>query len=664
MFGKLGVQTKLLVSAAPLVVALVIVSFIALTAGGVAGVLALLLALVAIAAGIFMLRSVAESITSRLARVAEQAHSVSSEQLPALVQALQNSNGSEELSQIKPIADAGDDEIGDLARELAEMQTSLVGVAGEQVTVMRKGVSQIFVTLARRNSRLVDRQLGLLDALESDVEDPELLGKYYELDHLATRMRRNGESLLVLGRAESRRRRGKPVGIGDIVQAGISEIEDFVRVDAIGFDNVEVKGAAGADLAHLLAELLDNATAFSPPESRVEVEGHLTADGYHIRIVDQGVGLSSGRVEDLNLLLAEPPALGLSVEPTLGLSVVSILAEKHEIVVRVSASDPGLTVDVLVPDELYVTSLPTEHLDRAPQSVLAPVAAPAVVPEPSPEAVAPEPHESAPAAASVPDAPSPAAPPVVEAPVAEAPVAEAPVAEAPAPAPAAPAPVAPEPVAPLVQPTPVPSVVEPVAPVVETPAPVVETPAPVVETPAPEIAPAAVVETPAPAAEPPAPAESPGLSLPSRVPGENVPKFSEEDTRSIAPASPTQLGDALSRLASSISTSPRKDVLGPKPRVAPPAANAASQDAGSPAPSGKMTSLGLPARVPGTTFVDDAVQRPVVADSDPSALRDRLTAFTQNAKRAREMAEDAPSTSDSNSAAPDAAAMSSEGNQS
>ncbi|MEO6570839.1 MAG: ATP-binding protein, partial [Ilumatobacteraceae bacterium] len=228
-----------------------------------------------------------------------------------------------------------------------------VDVAHEQVEVLRRGVSDIFVTMARRNRSLIDRQLAMLDEYEASVDDSEVLSNYYQLDHLATRMRRNSESLLVLASAEPKRRRVKATEIDDVVRASIGEVEDYRRVQIEHLESLQVRGNVVADISHLLAELLDNATAFSPPESPVRVGGRRTGDSYMLRIVDDGVGIATARLSDLNELLREPPIVGLSVESTLGMSVVSLLASKHGIDVTLSAGNPGLTVDIVLPGALF-----------------------------------------------------------------------------------------------------------------------------------------------------------------------------------------------------------------------------------------------------------------------------------------------------------------------
>ncbi|HEX4980798.1 MAG TPA: ATP-binding protein [Ilumatobacteraceae bacterium] len=293
------------------------------------------------------------SITRRVRAVSEKAREVATIQLPALVSALRDPRGRSAIPEVAPIEDAGTDELGELAGAFNVVQSTLVDVAHEQIEVLRRGVSDIFVTMARRTRSLIDRQLALLDELEADVDDPSVLANYYQLDHLATRMRRNSESLLVLASAESRRRRTKATEIDDVVRAAIGEVEEYRRIDVLNLDGLQVRGAVVADMSHLLAELLDNASSFSPPESRVAVSGRYAGEHYLISIVDEGVGIGTDRLVELNDILANPPIVGLSVEPTLGMSVVSLLAHKHGVHVRLVPSASGLLVEIALPATMY-----------------------------------------------------------------------------------------------------------------------------------------------------------------------------------------------------------------------------------------------------------------------------------------------------------------------
>ena len=243
------------------------------------------------------------------------------------------------------------DEVGDLARSVHGLHGSLVDVAGRQMEALRSGISNIFVTLARRNSSLVDRQLAVLDELEDREESPRILAGYYRIDHLATRMRRNAESLLVLAGSESPRIWAKPTAMADVVRAAVGEVDEYQRIEVPALEPARMSGSAVSDISHLLAELLENAVQFSPPSEAVRVTGLFGSDGYQITVSDRGVGMSEARVAELNRILQKPPALGLSVEPTLGMHVVSKLAHRHGVDVELIRGVPGITARVTVPRE-------------------------------------------------------------------------------------------------------------------------------------------------------------------------------------------------------------------------------------------------------------------------------------------------------------------------
>jgi HAMP domain-containing protein len=311
------------------------------------------IALVAVLAAAVIAWLLTRSVTRRVRAVSRSAHQVATEQLPALVEALRDPRGKGVLPAIEPVSTRGGDELAELAQAFNSMQATLVDVAHQQVDVLRRGVSDIFVTMARRNRSLIDRQLAMLDEFEAEVDDADVLAHYYQLDHMATRMRRNSESLLVLANAEPKRRRVKATEIDDVVRAAIGEVEDYRRIEIEALESLQVRGNAVADISHLMAELLDNATSFSPPDSIVRVGGRRAGDSYMLRIVDNGVGISAERLRDLNDLLREPPIVGLSVEPTLGMSVVSLLANRHGVQVTLAQGSPGTTVDVLLPSSLF-----------------------------------------------------------------------------------------------------------------------------------------------------------------------------------------------------------------------------------------------------------------------------------------------------------------------
>jgi signal transduction histidine kinase len=301
---------------------------------------------------------IARSIARPITRLTAAANMLADERLPALVEQMRRPDAATPHEPV-PLPIGSKDEVGQLARALDKIQGVTRTVADEQAVVLRKGIGDIFVNLARRNQTLLDRQIEFLDQLEAAEEDPDVLQDLFKLDHLATRMRRNAESLLVLAGAEPPRRRGRPVDMADVVRVAVGEVEHFARVQLRSLDDATVAGSVAVDVAHLLSELMENATQFSPPETSVEVTGARTATGdYHLVVADQGIGMTAEQLADANDLISHPPPVGLSISRSLGFTVIGRLAERHTLTVHLEAS-PGGGVRATV-------ALPAALLDPAP----------------------------------------------------------------------------------------------------------------------------------------------------------------------------------------------------------------------------------------------------------------------------------------------------------
>jgi hypothetical protein len=254
------------------------------------------------------------------------------------------------------------DEIGNVAHSFNIVHTEAIRIAAEQAA-LRANVSQMFINLARRSQNLVDRLIGHLDHLERGEENPDRLAELFQLDHLATRMRRNDENLLVLAGADSTRQERYPAPVGDILQAAQSEVEQYTRIE---FGNLEaereIRPAAVNDLVHLIAELMDNATAFSPPESPVLVEAEQmrTAESpqgaIRVRINDIGIGMPPGQIEDINRQLSESgEAIDLASSRMMGLVVVARLAKRHDVRVELRPGEQRGTVAEVILGEAVLT---------------------------------------------------------------------------------------------------------------------------------------------------------------------------------------------------------------------------------------------------------------------------------------------------------------------
>ncbi len=323
-------------------------------------------AVAALLLGLLLAAVVTRLITTSLRRLTRAARTISEESLPRLVDSLKHPETDLGLHPT-PIDVKGADEFVQLANAFGVVEQTAIDVAAEQAATLRKGIGEIFVNLARRNQSLLDRQIEFIDRLEANEEDPDQLENLFKLDHLATRMRRNAESLLVLAGAEAPRRRGREVSMTDVIRVAVGEVEDFARVTLLAVDDAMVVGTAAVDIAHLLSELMENGTQYSPPDRRVEVVGHRTNDGgYVISVTDHGVGMSDDARLQANELLATPPAVGLALSRSLGFVVASTLASRHGIAVRLTESPSGgITALVTLGSSLILPSQVDDGLHPA-----------------------------------------------------------------------------------------------------------------------------------------------------------------------------------------------------------------------------------------------------------------------------------------------------------
>ncbi len=218
----------------------------------------------------------------------------------------------------------------------------------------RDGMNAIVINLARRSQLLVEQQLRILDEMEREERDPDRLAALFRLDHLAVRMRRNDENLLVLAGGQARRKAGVGMPLDALVVAALSEIEHYQRIRVEVDDTVKVSGRAIGDLTHLLAELFENAAAFSPPDSPVRVLSTVHDGGVTLEISDEGIGLSPVALTEVNELLSTPPDLTLEASERMGLVVVSHLAARHQVRVQLRSGHTGTSAYVRVPGELLM----------------------------------------------------------------------------------------------------------------------------------------------------------------------------------------------------------------------------------------------------------------------------------------------------------------------
>ena len=299
---------------------------------------------------------VARSILKPLRVLRASAFDVADRRLPAVIEQLRTTEGRTRNVKIEPVPVYSREDVGQVARAFDAVHSEAVRLASEQAA-LRANVNDMFINLSRRTQGLVERQLRLIDDLELGEQDSDRLGALFRLDHLATRMRRNGENLLVLAGAELRQRSGEPVPIVDVLRAAVSEIEDYQRVLVQPLPRAMVSGLAVNDIVHLVAEILDNATAYSDPETPVELSAEFGDEGgLLVEIRDAGTGLRRPQLIDINQRLAVPSAIDVSVSRHMGLFVVGRLANRHGISVQLASPDAsGITVTVGIPKELITT---------------------------------------------------------------------------------------------------------------------------------------------------------------------------------------------------------------------------------------------------------------------------------------------------------------------
>ncbi|MGW7193542.1 HAMP domain-containing sensor histidine kinase, partial [Streptomyces sp. NPDC054838] len=296
----------------------------------------------------------ARQMSRSMRRLRSAAFDVAEQRLPMLVDQLSRTDPGKVDTRVTPIPIDSQDEIGEVARAFDQVHREAVRLAAEQA-LLRGNVNAIFTNLSMRNQSLIEGQLTLITDLENNEADPDQLENLFRLDHLATRMRRNGENLLILAGEEPGRRWDQPVPLVDVLRAASSEVEQYERIELSGVSEAEIHGQAVTDLVHLLAELLENATTFSSPQTKVRVNATRLPDGrVMVEIHDKGIGLTAEDFADINHKLANPPTVDAAISQRMGLFVVGRLADRHGIRVqlRPSGEAAGTTSLVMLPDAI------------------------------------------------------------------------------------------------------------------------------------------------------------------------------------------------------------------------------------------------------------------------------------------------------------------------
>ncbi|RSS60945.1 nitrate- and nitrite sensing domain-containing protein [Streptomyces sp. WAC06614] len=291
-----------------------------------------------------------------LSRLRKEAHEASGVRLPSVMRRLA-AGEQVDVETEAPRLEYEKDEVGQVGHALNTLQRAAVEAAVKQAE-LRRGVSEVFVNLARRNQVLLHRQLTLLDTMERRTEDTEELADLFRLDHMTTRMRRHAEGLVILSGAAPSRQWRKPVQLMDVVRAAVAEVEDYERIEVRRLPRLGITGPAVADITHLVAELLENATVFSPPHTAVQVHGERVANGFTLEIHDRGLGMTPEALLDANLRISDSPEFALSDTDRLGLFVVSRLAQRHHVKVSLQPSPYGGTTAVVLLPAALLTDAP------------------------------------------------------------------------------------------------------------------------------------------------------------------------------------------------------------------------------------------------------------------------------------------------------------------
>ncbi|MGW1320415.1 nitrate- and nitrite sensing domain-containing protein [Streptomyces sp. NPDC002426] len=310
--------------------------------------------IIALLAAFIIAGLMARQMSRSMRQLRTAAFGIAEQRLPMLVDQLSRTEPGRVDTRVQPIPINSQDEIGEVARAFDQVHREAVRLAAEQA-MLRGNVNAIFTNLSRRNQSLIEGQLTLITDLENNEADPDQLESLFKLDHLATRMRRNGENLLVLAGEEPGRRWNQPVPLVDVLRAASSEVESYERIELTGVPESEIHGQAVTDLVHLLAELLENATTFSSPQTKVRVTATRLPDGrVMVEIHDKGIGLTAEDFADINHKLANPPTVDAAVSQRMGLFVVGRLADRHGIRVqlRPSGEQAGTTSLVMLPDAI------------------------------------------------------------------------------------------------------------------------------------------------------------------------------------------------------------------------------------------------------------------------------------------------------------------------
>ncbi|MDA3648280.1 nitrate- and nitrite sensing domain-containing protein [Saccharopolyspora indica] len=303
---------------------------------------------------------IARSMLRPLRTLRYSALEIAQQSLPDAISRVNENPSTASQVTVPPVPVHTSEEIGQVARTFDTVNQQALRLASEQA-LLRNNINDLFVNLARRSQTLVQRQLSLIDRLEQDEQDPDQLSSLFELDHLATRMRRNNENLLILGGTDLTRRMMRPVPLNEVLGAAVSEVEQYARIAVVDTLDLAIQGRVVNDFVHLVAELLENATVFSNPDTEVTVRAAYRRQELVIEIRDRGVGIDAEEIDDINERLTRPPEIDVAVSRRMGLFVVGQLSRRHDIRVELQNNDGlegGATATVRLSGEFVVQITP------------------------------------------------------------------------------------------------------------------------------------------------------------------------------------------------------------------------------------------------------------------------------------------------------------------
>jgi signal transduction histidine kinase len=317
---------------------------------GLAGGLGLLAIIVSILFSIL----VGRGLIRQLAELRQSALELANDRLPSVMARLRNGEDVDVAAET-PAVESSADEIDQVRQAFNIVQRTAIEAAVDEAT-LRRGVSDVFRNLARRSQVLLHRQLRLLDGMERRASEPDELEDLFRIDHLTTRMRRHAEGLIILSGESPGRTWRHPVPLMDVLRAAVAEVEDYTRIRVESRTRAALSGQAVADVIHLIAELAENATVFSPPNTPVRIMGDTVGRGFAVEIEDRGLGITEDRLAEINRNLASPPVFDLSGSDRLGLFIAGQLARRHDISITLRPSAyGGTTAIVIIPLKLLVS---------------------------------------------------------------------------------------------------------------------------------------------------------------------------------------------------------------------------------------------------------------------------------------------------------------------